>query len=186
MNIPCSNILPKKQRVHCGFTLLETLVSVAIIAVVSAVLSQVFISTLRTNTKTEILKEVKQNGDLALETITRMIQNAQSITCVTDQSLALVNPDGDTTTLGCSAAGSTLRLASVSASTTAYITSESVTLGNSVCSASTLQFTCQESVGVSTGVTVFFELTKSGSYGNQFETASESFQTSAVMRSSSE
>ena len=162
-----------------GFTLLEMLVSIAIIAMMSIVLSQVFISTIRTNTKTEILKEVKQNGDAAIESITRIVQNAQSVTCPTPQSLAMVNPDGDTTTLGCTVDGTT-RLSSTDAIGTVYLTSKSVSLG-ATC-ASTLLFTCEEVSGLPSHVTVSFSLVQKGTPGDKFEKASESFQTRVTMR----
>lgn len=165
-----------------GFTLLELLISVAIIALLSVVMSQVFISTIRTNTKTEILKEVKQNGDLALESMVRMIQNAEMITCDTPQSLSIVNPDSNTTTLACVADGEAMRLASASASTTVYLSSKLVTLGGSSCGTSTLTFTCAGGTGVRTSVMISFRLAQTGAPGDQFETASESFQTSAAMR----
>lgn len=164
-----------------GFTLLETLVSVAIIALVSVVLSQVFISTMRTNTKTEILKEVKQSGDLAIESITRMVQNAQSVTCPTAKSLAVVNPDGNTTTVSCQDVSSVARLASSSATTTVYLSSQNVTLGP-VCASSSLQFVCTSVSGLPSLVTVSFQMAQIGTPVDQFETASETFQTSVTMR----
>ena len=164
-----------------GFTLLEMLVSVAIIAMVSVVLSQVFISTIRTNAKTEILKEVKQNGDLAIESISRMVQNAKSISCPTATSLLIVNPDGGSTTIGCALDATTTRLASTSA-TTVYLSSKSVTLGGTDCASSTLQFTCTATTGLPSHVAVSFRLAQIGTPVDQFERASESFQTSVTMR----
>lgn len=164
-----------------GFTLLETLVSLAIVAMVSVVLSQVFISTLRTNTKTEVLKEVKQSGDLAMESITRMVQNAQSVTCPTGQSLAIVNPDGNTTTVSCQDVSSVARLASSSATATVYLSSETVTLG-AACASSILQFTCTSVSGLPSLITVSFRMAQKGTPVDQFETASETFQNSVTMR----
>jgi len=43
-----------------GFTLLEILISISIAASVSILIAQVFFTTSRTNTKTELLKDVKQ------------------------------------------------------------------------------------------------------------------------------
>ena len=58
-----------------GFTLMEILVAVSALAVMGVLLTQVFVTTIRTNTKNEISKEVKQNGDLAVSIMTRMILN---------------------------------------------------------------------------------------------------------------
>jgi len=172
------------RRIQSGFTLLEILISIAIIAVLGVVLSQVFISTMRTNTKTEYLKEVKQTGDLAVETLARMIQNAYAVTCVSDKELEIQNPDGNTTTIACTIDGAILRLASSSATITEYITSEGVTLGTDSCATSALSFDCTETSGQRTMVTISFTLSRAGYAGGVFEEAEHSFQTSAVVRSS--
>jgi len=54
---------------------MEILVAVSALAVMGVLLTQVFVTTIRTNTKNEISKEVKQNGDLAVSIMTRMILN---------------------------------------------------------------------------------------------------------------
>ncbi len=175
-----------------GFTLLEMVVSLAIIAIVSLVLSQVFISTLRTNTKTEILKDMKQNGDLALETMVRMIQNAKSVstTCnvagTSSSAVTIVNEDSGETTFTCLLDGTVTRLASTSAEGNIYLTSDNVTLGGATCAASTLLFTCFGSAGVPSSITVSFQLAQSGTAAQAFESSSESFQTTATMRNISE
>lgn len=172
-----------KTRSQSGFTILEILVSVTVIALMSIALSQIFISTLRTNTKTEYLKEVKQNGDLALESLVRMTQSAQSVTCISGREMDIINPDGNTTTVECALDGTILRLASTSASGTDYLTSGSVTLSGSDCAASSLSFTCIETTSSQTSVAMMFTLTRAGSAGNIFEQAQETFQTSAIVRS---
>ncbi len=175
-------IMPKKNIFSAGFTLLEMIVSLAIIALVSVVLSQVFIATIRTNTKTELQKDMKQNGELALETIVRMVQSAQNATCTTTQSLTVINPDAGITTFECALDGTTTRLASTSAEGTAFLTSSNASLGGSACSSSSLNFSCSGGTGIPSTVTITFTLSQTGSGIAAFEQASESFQTSAVMR----
>lgn len=172
-----------------GFTLLELLISVSAIALISVVLGQTFSTTLRTNTKTEILKEVKQNGDLVQETMVRMIQNAQSLssgcdtTGVTSQSITIVNTDGNSTTLVCMDDTSIMRIASVSGSgIVEYLTSDSVTLGGATCGASSLLFVCKGGVGIPSSVTISFILSQPGTPVDQFETSSAIFQTSVTTR----
>ena len=171
-----------------GFTLLEMVVSVAIVALMATVLSQVFISTLRTNTKTEILKDMKQNGELALENMVRMIQNAQDITSTCEsvgtssRSITILNPDGKETNIGCFVDGSITRLASTSAEGTEYLTSSNVTAGGTTCEASSVIFLCKGGAGVSPSITISFQLAQSGTAVGVFEQSSESFQTSANMR----
>lgn len=171
-----------------GFTLLEMVVSIAIVALVAVVLSQIFLVTLRTNAKTEISKDMKQNGELALESMVRMIQRAQRITSTcaasgtTSQSLTIVNDDDGETTFGCVAEGQAMRLASSSASSTKYLTSTNVTLGGTSCVESTLEFVCFGAAGLPGSVTISFQLSESGMSAQSFEQSSESFQTTATMR----
>lgn len=74
-----------------GFTLIETLITIAVIGVVSFILTDLLTRNLRGNTKTEIVGSIKQNGQSALNTIDQAIRFASSITCV--------DPDGKTLTL---------------------------------------------------------------------------------------
>lgn len=178
----------KHASSQSGFTLLEMVVSIAIVAMVSVVLSQVFISTLRTNTKSEILKDMKQTGEIALETMVRLIQNAKSVTTACDyagstsQSLTLINADDGQTTLECIYDGSITRLASTSAQGVEYLTTPNVTMGGTSCATSTLSFVCKGGAGVSSSVSISFSLAQSGVAAGVFEQSSEAFQTSAGMR----
>lgn len=179
-------------KLYEGFTLLEMVVTVGIVALVAIVVSQIFLSTIRTNVKTEISKDMKQNGVLALESIVRMVQRAQSITspCVaegtTSQSLTIVGEDSGVTTLECLEDGNAMRLASSSANGVQYLTSEHVTLGGDSCEQSTLTFVCYGSTGVPGSVMMSFQLSKAGISDASFEQSSELFQTTATMRNSSE
>lgn len=74
-----------------GFTLIETLITIAVIGVVSFILTDLLTRNLRGNTKTEIVGSIKQNGQSALNTIDQAIRFASSITCV--------NPEGKILTL---------------------------------------------------------------------------------------
>lgn len=183
---------PKIARKQDGFTLLELVVSVAIVALISVVLSQVFLVTLRTNAKTEISKDMKQNGDLALESMVRMIQKAQRVTSTcagtgtVSQSITITNEDGGQTTYECVLDGASTRLASTSAQGAEYLTSSNVTMGGSQCSFSSLSFTCAGGAGVPASVTIAFQLSQSGMSDTAFEQANESFQTTATVRNSSE
>lgn len=178
----------KQSNTQSGFTLLEMVVSIAIVAMMSVVLSQVFIVTLRTNTKTELLKDMKQTGELTLEAMVRLIQNAKSVTTpcdysgTTSQSITLVNQDNGETTLECVLDGAITRLASTSAQGVQYLTTPNVTMGGTSCGTSTLEFVCKGGAGVSSSVTVSFQLAQSGVAAGVFEQSSETFQTTAGMR----
>ena len=85
---------------HLGYTLLEILVAMTIIASVGILITQVFFTTTRTNTKSELLKDVKQNGDFAVESMTRMIRNSFGVDsdCTAEGTalnyIQIRNPDG--------------------------------------------------------------------------------------------
>lgn len=171
-----------------GFTIIELVVSIGIIAILGLTVSQIFVSTIRTNTKTEILKEVKQNGEFAMEVMVRMIQNAEKVVSVCDgsdqQAITILNQDGYETTFGCAAVGSPViyRVASISATSTQYISSSNVTLGGGSCATSSLHFICSNALGLPNTVVVKMDLAQSGVSPDQFEQSSASFQTSVNTR----
>ncbi len=182
-----NHALKTKSYLSCGFTLLEVLVSVGIIAIIGIVATQTFVATTRTNIKVELLKDVKQNGDFALGIMTRMIQNAQAVTsaCSTTgtsaSSLSIANFDGGATTFECRLDGTVLRIASTSAGVPAYLTSNNLTLVGAVCDTNALNFVCT-SLGDTTSIKINFSLAQKGTPIAQFEKASVSFQTSALLR----
>lgn len=163
-----------------GFTLIETLISIGIIASVGILIAQVFFTTTRVNTKTELLKDVKQNGEYAMDVVSRMIRNSSAVDCSsTPASLGITNSDGSSTTLGCAfdSDNSVNRLASTSA-TVQYLTSSNVTLGT----CTSLIFTCTSSTDQAPTIKVEFKLSQKGTPVDQFEKASVSFQTTVSPR----
>jgi len=185
------------MRVHGGekgFTLLEMLIAISVVATVASLIVQVFFTTTHVNTKTEILKDVKQNGDVAVDVMTRMIRNSLAVTSTCDEtgtkltSLDIQNPDGDSTEFGClyDATNKITRIASTSAltSTTQYLTSENVTLGGTSCidANNTLTFTCTSSPNEADKITITFQLAQKGSSPSQFEQANMPFQTTVSSR----
>jgi len=132
-----------------GFTLLEMIVVAAVLGILSLLFTQILYMTIRTNTKTESLKNVKQNGDHALDVMTRMIQNAKTVdtdcydeyesTKYATGSVTVVGWDGGSSRLECVEDGTTARIASVS-SGTQYLTGEDVTLGDIATASSEFEF----------------------------------------------
>lgn len=172
-----------KQDKTSGFTLIELAMSAALIAVVSVVIVQVFFTTTRSSAKVEIQKEVKQNGDFALEIMERMVRNAKSIACSSSpNSLTVTNQDDGITVFGCAVNGEVTKIASTSASPvrTDYLTSSKVTLG-AICG-STLTFTCTSISGVPNNVTINFTLSQKATSPDQIDIASQEFQTSVSLR----
>jgi len=179
----------KKDKGNRGFTLIEILVSIGIIAIISVLIAQSFFSTTRSNTKAELLKDIKQNGDYAIEIMGRMIRNARDVSsaCPTAGSMAdslvLVNADGGTTTFGCYEDVTVTRIASTSASmgTIENLTGNTVSTGDT-CLTSTLQFWCSRPAYSSPIVTIFFTLSQPGAPPDQFQKGETSYQTTVVMR----
>lgn len=170
-----------------GFSLLEILVTVGILSVVSVVVSQVFFATTRSNTKSEIIREVKQNGESAMTTISRMVQGAQSVSSgcssggTTSQSISIVNADNGATSFGCVLDNAVTRIASTSAATV-YLTSAYVTLGGASCAESSLSFVCTSTPGAKPTVKISFTLEQKGTPIDQFAKANVGFQTTVTLR----
>jgi len=193
-----------KLIIRKGFTLLELLVVAVILTLLSVVIAQVFFSTMRTNSKTEALRDVKGNGDRALEVITRLVQNAESIElpelpaacaaypAVGDpiDEITLKNADEGETKLECVADGvnGIARIASTSAlPQTVYLTSANVTLidptlTTNACTNHALSFTCSSVGGTPSYVTVSFTLRQKNSYASVVDSGSATFQTTVTLR----
>ena len=176
-----------KKRTHSGFTLIELLVGVGLIALVGIFVSQIFFTTVRTSVKSELLKETKQSGDLALDVISRMIRNAASVTTACSESgtalsaISIKNPDSFITTFGCTPDASNARISSTSGTKTEFLTTGNVSLGAD-CASSTLTFVCTALATQRTSVKITFSLTQVGTPVDQFEKASTSFQTTVTTR----
>ena len=156
-----------------AFTLIELLVASGIIAFVSVIIAQVLFSSIHLNTKTEVIKELKQTEEMTLEKIGRMIQNSESITCTTS-TLTIIGQDGGTTTLESVVDESTgvTRIASNSM----YLTSSTVTL------IEPLVFTCVEGVEIPTSISLSFRLRQKNLAATSYEAATETFQTTISVR----
>lgn len=179
-----------------GFTILELIIVAGILALITMVISQVLFSTIRSNTKSEVIKEVKQNGDFALETMVRMIQNAKNITAVScsddgatkNIAITLTNQDDGQTTFQCSLDNGVNRIASVSASTE-YLISSNLILTDSAgqstldCnSADILSFSCFTVSGIPKSVQIQFGLRQKNDTTSQFEASRMMFQSTVVLR----
>lgn len=64
-----------------GFTLVEILVAMAIIAIIGVIFVTIFANTLRGSNKSQVLAVLKQNGQAILENISKDIRNADSVIC---------------------------------------------------------------------------------------------------------
>lgn len=69
-----------------GFTLVEILVTMAIVAIVGTILVTTFTNTLRGSNKSQILAVIKQNGQAVLENMDKTIRGADNLLCPTDST----------------------------------------------------------------------------------------------------
>ena len=180
-----------------GYTLLEILVAIGAVAIVGSLIAQVFFTTTRTNTKSEIQKEVKQNGDYAVEIMERMIRNSLGVTSTctsggtTLSTIEIKNSDGQDTQFGCVFDSGVSRIASTSATTggSVFLTGTNVTTGGTSCADTsnptnpmTLQFVCTSNVDSPPSVQIQFTLSQAVQSPDQTNTATLKFQTTVSPR----
>lgn len=163
-----------------GFSLIELLVVIVLIGTIGIIVSQVFVITIRSQAKSEIIKEMKQSGDHAMAVMESMVRNAVDIpqtSCNTNtQAFSIINPDGYTTTFDCS---SGTNIASIGAQTL------SLTSGKAAVSSCTFRVVCPSPATSPKYVFLTFTLTHvGGSAIAQELQASEDFQATVALRSS--
>lgn len=164
-----------------GFSLLEILIGVGILAIVSTLIVQVLFTTTHANKKTKLMSDIKQNGAFALDVMERMVRESSAMT-VTATSVEITNPDASVTTFTCRSDGKVARIASVSGTgVVEYLTGGNVTLstsGGATCADSSLSF---QSVDQSL-LSITFSLGQSGVAGGAYESARSSFQGTVGVR----
>jgi prepilin-type N-terminal cleavage/methylation domain-containing protein len=171
---------------NAGFTFIEILVATGVIALISGVSAQVFLAASRNAVKSDLIRNIKQNGEYSLESMSRMIQSAKSISACTGApsgSFAIKNADDGVTTFGCVLDGTVTRIASGSAIGTAYLTTAGLTLGGATCAQSSLTFLCTPNAGLPSRVRINFSLSQIGNPVKNYEKATVPFQTTVTMRS---
>ena len=166
----------KDKKIEQGFTLVETMVVVALLGIVGIMAVNVFFTSLRGSAKAEILKEVKQNGDFAISAMGGMIRNARDITSQCDNSpqpsLIVVNPDYSETTFLCDLTAGQI------ASNSGFLTSDKLMIADSDCS-----FICTPQGRGQKKIDIKFSLSQEGLSLRPEDKASLTFQTTVYTRS---
>lgn len=67
-----------------GFTLVEMLVVITLLAVFGVLILTIFTRTLRGGNKSQIIETIKQNGQIVLETMDKTIRNSDNVVCVSN------------------------------------------------------------------------------------------------------
>lgn len=172
------------NSIYRGFTLLEVMIAIGVMAIISVTIAQVFIATTKSNTKTELMKDIKQNGDYALGFITRDLQNAISVSSVctaypaptsssTMNALSYVTADGVNAILSCDiGSGQLYRITS---------TSEPLTTSNLTIDA-TCGFRCVTYADDPTKVTIQFTLKQRNTSSDVRDAAQASFTSTVSLR----
>lgn len=76
-----------------GFSLIETLVAIALFAVIATISTQVFATVLRNSRKSQSIGEVRENVDYAINTMERLLRNATDLDCSASSTKKLVYID---------------------------------------------------------------------------------------------
>ena len=152
-----------------AFTLIELLVVIAIFLAVSVVAGQTLFSSLRGSDKTTTLDQVRQNGNYAMNVMTKTIRNAKSASCPNATSVKIVAQDNSETTFACGT----------------NITSNGLNLLNpdaTTVAANTCSFTCVQAAGQPTTVQIKFTLNEAGTTSFIEKKATVPFETSVTLR----
>jgi prepilin-type N-terminal cleavage/methylation domain-containing protein len=173
----------KNLKQETGFTLVEILVVILIFGLIGTVVSATFFTSLKGASRTETVKDVKQNGDYALSVMEQNLRNAETIrtACTGNQSTQIqFTPQGSSviTTYNCT--GAPFRISEqIGTDPATFLTNTSVTLGS--CSITNLSFTCTSgSDGKPQDIIIQFTL--SDVAGSGIGSTSQTFRTQVSLR----
>ena len=164
----------KNLKLRRGFTLIEMLVVVGIIAIMSTFLLNLMFTTIKSNAKSEIIKSVKQNGDYVLGVMGYFIRNSKTLDPAdcTGSQFSVVMDDENETVFSCSGVGTD---DGYIASNSARMTGTKVTL--SLCS-----LTCSQTGNSAPAVSISFTLTNLSTATKKEDQASTNFSTTVSAR----
>lgn len=159
----------ERQR---GFTLVELLVVVTVFAFLGLLLTNSLFSILKSNTKSELIKEIRQNGSFALDVMTKKLTGGSNTRCYSSPSRVVFDDvGGREITFLCGS--------DYIASQSAGITTQLV--GQGKFSVTSCAFSCQN-VGAYRKVTINFTLSQPGTSTRQEELARQSFSKVILVR----
>lgn len=70
------------KKISNGFTLVESLISISIIAIIGLIITSLLSNTFQSNAKTQLISTIKQNGQTALSNIEQTIRQSDSVLCI--------------------------------------------------------------------------------------------------------
>lgn len=160
----------RKKITHQGFTLLEILVVISLIGLISVTASGFLIVSLRSSSKANIVKEVRQSGSYALSVMEGLILTSVSVGCTPPHTINVKDKDGYLTSFACNEEGTI-------SSSSANLTSTNLTVAKNSCN-----FSCVARPGFPTKVHIEFVLQKGDSDSKPSEGASVKFETEVLSR----
>lgn len=81
------------MKKETGFTLLEMIIVVALIATLGLIFGNILTQTLRGQSKARLINQVKQNGQVILDRLSNDTRQARKVVCVVDNSSNPSEPD---------------------------------------------------------------------------------------------
>ncbi len=160
-----------------GFTLIEMMVVVAVLAVIMVTVVSVLLNSFKASSRVDVADRIEQNGQYALNEIRNnfLTSNGLNVTCNTGDSITYMNQlDGNVNTLQCIEGGA---IASVSATTTTNLT-----VGVSASNCNNF-VTCEvTSTGMVTSANIGFTLSTGVPNSGSENYVSRSFTTKVAVR----
>lgn len=152
---------------------MEMIVVISLLGVVGVIVSGFLIATMKANSKAEITKEVRQNGDYALSVMQGMILNSLSVGCTPPYVISVRDIENQLTVFRCNT--TTGIISSNSANLSANLTGPNVGVSN-------CNFSCSLSPGKPTRVTIDFIIGNKGTGLRPEEKSSVNFKSEVMTR----
>lgn len=159
-----------------GFTLVETLVVIALFVIVGGLSVNLLFSAMKSSTKSAMMNQIKQNGDYALAIMERNIRNAKKVVSPCDGSslnpLIIQNSDGTNTDFYVNVSNGII-----------YQDTTPLTSNNLKLTDSSNIISCNQETGKPANVTISFTLTpETNSWTSNDPAPKMRFQTSITLR----
>ncbi len=163
------------MRYKKGFTLVEVMVAVVILAILSAIVSILLIRTLGAAKRAAAVAVVRNEGAYTMAVLSQSLKFAQSVSnCSSGTQIDMVSGfDNGQTSFRCTNSGGIGGIASVSAIMTSKLTSDKV-------NATSCSIVCPP--GTTNEVDINFTLVPSGTSGSITDTASVNFDMQVFLR----
>lgn len=158
-----------------GYSLIELTIVVGLVAILAVAISSIVLVSVIQSTRIRNQIRTRQTGDYALTQMQTMIRNARAVSnCDSvNDSISLVNADGDSTTFATELVGASTHIASNSGT---YLTPDDVTVADS------FNLDCSPSDTEVELVSISFDLSPTASSGRSLEAPPIHYATSVELK----